>query len=117
MPGASSVYWYSISVALDRVSLSISFASFFACGPQIGDDPNSHRDLCAAPFDGRTGRAGPARRLFNAEALGYRVTMRGPRGYDVGPDPNRILVQTNGVEGVPAITLLENLEEWIRRVR
>ena len=90
---------------------------FFSCGPLVGEDPNSHRDLCVAPFDVRTGRPGPTRVLFNAESLGYSLGMRSIRGYDVGPDPNRILVQTIGFEGTPAITLLENLPEWIRRAR
>jgi dipeptidyl aminopeptidase/acylaminoacyl peptidase len=89
----------------------------FACGPPVGNNPNSHRDLCAVPFDPRSGRAGRAKVLFNAEALGYELTIRGSRGYDVGPDPNRILVQTAGFEGTPAITVLESLGEWIRRAR
>ena len=90
---------------------------FFACGPPMGDDPNSHRDLCAAAFDVRSGKPGQTKVLFNAEALGYVVSFRSNRGYDIGPDSNRILLQTNGLEGTPTITLLENLPEWIRRAR
>ena len=90
---------------------------FFACGPTVGDDPNSHRDLCVAAVDSRTGKPGRPVRLFDAQALGYLVTLRASRGYDVGPDPNRILVHTSGVEGVPTVTLLENVGELIRRAR
>ena len=90
---------------------------FFACGPPVGEDPNSHRDLCAVPFDVRTGKPGQTSVLFNAEALGYVLNVRGRRGYDIGSDVNRILVQTPGLEGTPTITLLEDLPEWIRRAR
>jgi hypothetical protein len=90
---------------------------FFLCGPPIGTDPNSHRDLCVAPFDLRSGKPGPAKILFNAEALGLVLSERSLRGFEVGPDPNRILVQTSGIEGTPTVTLLENFPEWIRRAR
>jgi hypothetical protein len=63
------------------------------------------------------GKPGRATTLFNAEALGLVLSQRTQRGFDVGPDPNRILVQTAGVEGTPTVTLLENLQEWIRRAR
>jgi hypothetical protein len=42
---------------------------------------------------------------------------RSYRGYDVGRDPNRVLVQTNGEKGVPTVTLIENLAEWFRRAQ
>jgi len=90
----------------------------FADGPMVGDDPNSHRDLFVARVDSRNGvEVGPPVRLFDAAALGLDITARGARAYDVAPDGQRLIVATNGIEGTPTITLVDDLDALIRSRR
>jgi len=89
---------------------------FFPCGPPTGDTPQANRALCVASIDRATGaRRGPPTLLFNAEALGYVLVTYGERGYDVHRNGSRILVQTSGLEGTPAISLIENAGSFLRR--
>jgi serine/threonine protein kinase/Tol biopolymer transport system component len=88
---------------------------FFACGPTVGDDPQSGRYLCVASIDPAGVRRRPPARLFDAVANGLRLTTLGQRGYDIAPDGKRILLQTTGRVGTPAIALIENVEAWLQR--
>jgi len=91
---------------------------FFTGGPMVGDDPNSHRDLFVARVDSRNGvEVAPPVRLFDAAALGLDITARGSRAYDVAPDGQRLIVATNGIEGTPTITLVDDLDALIRSRR
>jgi hypothetical protein len=89
---------------------------FFPCGPAVGDDPQSSRDLCVSAIDiSQAARRGLPARLFNLADRDLRATTYGQRGYDIAPDGNRILVQTTGLSGTPAITLIENVGAWLQR--
>jgi Tol biopolymer transport system component len=90
---------------------------FFPCGPPAGGGPAENGAMCVATIDPRTGESqSTPRRLFEAAALGYRVITYGQRGYDVARDGTRVLVQKTGAKGTPAITLINNVESWLRRI-
>ncbi|MDH4349348.1 MAG: hypothetical protein OEW17_11115, partial [Gemmatimonadota bacterium] len=89
---------------------------FFASGPQVEGDPNSSRDVSAVTVGVLPSvTIGTPRVLFNAYALGFRTNIRGARGYDVGPDGERLLVQTTGVSGTATITAIQNVASWMGR--
>ena len=89
---------------------------FFACGRPIADDPQGARAMCVAGIDPQSGdRTTAPRSLFDALALGLRLVTFGERGYDIAPDGSRVLLQTAGNEGRPTITLVQNVEAWLRR--
>jgi len=52
--------------------------------------------------------------LFDAAERDLLVITYGHRGYDISRDGSRILLQTRGVAGTPAVTLVENTEAWLR---
>jgi Tol biopolymer transport system component len=88
---------------------------FFTGGPRVGDDPNSHRDLFVARIDIKGGvKVSPPERLFDATAKGLEITNTNFRGYDVAPDGQRLIVQTSGLEGVPAVTVFDTLDAVLR---
>jgi eukaryotic-like serine/threonine-protein kinase len=92
---------------------------FFTGGPPVGTDPNSHRDLFAASVERRGARVaiGPPRRLFDASALGLELTSTASRAYDIAPDGQRIILQTDGVEGVPAVTVFDSLPALLKALK
>ena len=89
---------------------------FYGCGGTTGDDPGGARAICLANVDPVSGaRRGPSAQLFDAWTLGLRVVTFGDRGYDIVPDGSRLLLQTRGITGTPTITMIENVEAWLRR--
>ena len=89
---------------------------FFACGQPVEDTPNQSRAMCVATVDPTSGERRDVKQLFDARALGFAVIAYSERGYDVTPD-GRLLVQTDGREGTPSITLIENVKSWLKSVR
>jgi Tol biopolymer transport system component/tRNA A-37 threonylcarbamoyl transferase component Bud32 len=88
---------------------------FFACGPPSGEGPGALRALCnAAMHPSHAVRRGPPETLFDVVPRDLLLITYGQRGYDISRDGSRILVQTDGVIGTPAITLVENSEAWLR---
>jgi Tol biopolymer transport system component len=88
---------------------------FFTGGPRVSTDPNSHRDLFVASIATKGGvRVGPPTRLFDATAMGLELTTTEYRAYDVAPDGQRLLVQTSGLEGTPAVTVIDSLSALLR---
>jgi len=57
---------------------------------------------------------GPPTRLFDATAMGLELTTTEFRAYDVAPDGQRLLVQTSGLEGTPAVTVIDSLSALLR---
>jgi hypothetical protein len=51
--------------------------------------------------------------LFHAAQRDLVLITYGHRGYDISRDGSRILLQTTGREGTPAVTLVENTEAWL----
>lgn len=89
----------------------------YPCGPTVGADPNSHRYLCAARIESRRPlRVGASTILFEPLPLHLRATYRGGRAFDIAAD-GRILISTEGVEGAPFVSLIENLAAWTRRIK
>ena len=87
---------------------------FFACGPPSGEGPGALRALCVATIDpSRAARRGPPVTLFHAAQRDLVLITYGHRGYDISRDGSRILLQTTGREGTPAVTLVENTEAWL----
>ena len=89
---------------------------FFACGQPAEDTPNQSRAMCVATVDPTSGKRRDVKQLFDARALGFAVIAYSERGYDVTSD-GRLLVQTDGREGTPSITLIENVKSWLKSVR
>ena len=89
---------------------------FFACGQPVEDTLNQSRAMCVATVDPTSGERRDVKQLFDARALGFAVIAYSERGYDVTPD-GRLLVQTDGREGTPLITLIENVKSWLKSVR
>ena len=88
---------------------------FFACGPPFGEGPGALRALCVAAIDpSRAARRGSPVTLFDAAQRELILITYGHRGYDISRDGSRILLQTRGSVGTPAITLVENAEAWLR---
>ena len=88
---------------------------FFACGAPSGEGPGALRALCVAAIDAsRAARRSPPVTLFDAAERDLLVITYGHRGYDISRDGARILLQTRGVAGTPAVTLVENTEAWLR---
>jgi hypothetical protein len=89
---------------------------FFTGGPRVGSDPNSHRDLFVATIERRSAQVtiGPPQRLFDAPALGLELTSTASRAYDIAPDGQRIILQTDGVEGIPAVTVFDSLPALLK---
>ena len=88
---------------------------FFACGRPSGEGPGALRALCVAAMDPiRAARRGPPTTLFDAAQRDLLLITYGQRGYDISRDGSRILVQTEGLEGTPTISLVENTEAWLR---
>jgi len=93
---------------------------FFTGGPIVGDDPNSSRDLYVArvELDSRGNAVvGTPERLFDASALGLELTWHQFRTYDVAPDGERLIVSTDGLEGTPTITYVNDLGALLRSRR
>ena len=88
----------------------------FACGAPTGEGPGALRALCAAAMQPRVAaRQGAVVRLFDAPARGLILITYGARGYDIASDGSRILVQTQGATGTPAISVIENVQTWLQR--
>ena len=94
---------------------SASGELFFAGGPTVGDDPNSHRDLYAVRIDAADGRPSAPARLFDSDAAGYRITTRASRAYAVARDGQRFLVRTTGLQGEAVVTAIQNVHAWLAR--
>jgi len=93
---------------------------FFTGGPIVGDDPNSARDLYVARvgLDARGNAVvGTPEKLFDASALGLTITWHQLRTYDVAPDGERLIVSTDGLEGTPTITYVNDLGALLRSRR
>ena len=90
---------------------------FFTAGPIVGTDPNSHRDLYTVTVNAADGQPSKPVMLFNADALGYSLTMRASRGYDVAPDGQRFIVRTRREQGEGVVTAIENVNAWLSRPR
>lgn len=88
---------------------------FFTGGPSVGDDPNSHRDFFAVKIDTTGGvTIGQPQPLFEAPARGLTLTATSFRAFEVAPGGQRFLVSTAGQEGVPAATVIDNVDRLIR---
>ena len=85
---------------------------FFAGGSTIGDDPNSLRDLYSVTIDSKDGHPSTPVKLFDADAAGYRLTLRASRAYAVARDGQRFLVPTSGVQGQAVVTAIQNVQAW-----
>lgn len=87
---------------------------FYVAGPPRGADPNSHRELHAVEVDTEgSGALGQQHRLFDASDLGFGLTTRGGRSYDIGPGGDRIILRTSGEEGTPTITIIDDVRAWM----